>query len=78
MTVVQSKDTYFCLAMAGLMVFSVAYCFDGVNTQLFKLNIRLYKLIMVIGVVLYIGFIGISLVLKYLTYSSPNFDLGLF
>lgn len=78
MTVVQSKDTYFCLAMAGLMVFSVAYCFDGVNTQLFKLNIRLYRLIMVIGVVLYIGFIGISLVLKYLTYSSPNFDLGLF
>ncbi len=74
----QYDNTFYCLLVAGLMVFSVAYCFEGVNTQLIKIHSVTYKLILAIGFVTFVGVIGGSLVLKYLTYSSPNFDLGLF
>lgn len=74
----QYDNTFYCLLVAGLMVFSVAYCFEGVNTQLIKIHSVIYKLILAIGFVTFVGVIGGSLVLKYLTYSSPNFDLGLF
>ena len=73
----QYDNTFYCLLVAGLMVFSVAYCFEGVNTQLIKIHSVTYKLILAIGFVTFVGVIGGSLVLKYLTYSSPNFDLGL-
>ncbi len=74
----QYDNTFYCLLVAGLMVFSVAYCFEGVNTQLIKIHSVTYKLILAIGFVTFVGVIGGSLVLKYLIYSSPNFDLGLF
>ncbi len=74
----QYNNTFYCLSVAGLMVFSVAYCFEGVNTQLIKISSVAYKIILIVGFLAFVGFIGGSLVLKYLTYSSPNFDLGLF
>ena len=68
----QYDNTFYCLLVAGLMVFSVAYCFEGVNTQLIKIHSVTYKLILAIGFVTFVGVIGGSLVLKYLTYSSPK------
>jgi hypothetical protein len=73
-SVVENPDTYFCLGVAALMLFTVIYvCDRSITISKTAVNI----LLAAAGIV-FVVFTGGCTALRVLTYSSPNFDLGLF
>lgn len=78
MCVVQYEDIYFCIGMTALLGFSVCYCVKDISIDRISASKPFFITVMVILGVFFVAFTGGCTVAKYLSYSSPNFDLGLF
>lgn len=78
LSVMEYGDLYFGIGLAALMTFTVAYCFKDVQTEHIKLNVHVYRAVMILAGVFFVAFTGGCTVARYLTYSAPNYDFGLF
>jgi uncharacterized membrane protein len=76
--VYEHADLYFAIGMTGLMIFSICYCFMGVNTEKLQMNAVTFRIIAIATGVCFVIFTGGCTALRYYTYAAPNFDLGLF
>lgn len=74
----QYQDLYFCIGMVCLMGFSVAYCMKDTDTSRIGLKRPVFITGAIVCIILFVLFTGGCTVYKYLTYRSPNYDLGLF
>lgn len=76
--VVMDTDIYFCIGMTALLAFAVCYCVK--DRSALPANISRTALIvgMIVLGVLFVVFTGGCTIVRYLSYSSPNYDLGLF
>jgi uncharacterized membrane protein len=74
-TVIQNQDTYFCLGIMALMLFTIVYACDSYSITLNKGTVNI---LLLFSGIIFVAFTGGCTALRVLTFSSPNFDLGLF
>lgn len=74
----QVDNVFFICGMIALMTFSVTYCFKDTDTSTISIPHKLYIGIMIVSAIIFTVVIGTYMVVRYLSYSSPNFDMGLF
>lgn len=76
--VIQYDDIYFVAAMVALVSMSVIYYagYAGINS--ITLTKKNYIVIIAVSTALYVCFVGFCMVTRYLSYGSPNYDMGLF
>ncbi len=72
------RNIWFCIAVTALMGLVAAYVFQGVRTAVTEMNVHIYRTCIAAAGVLFVIFTGGCTVLRYFTYSAPNFDCGLF
>lgn len=73
-------DTYFCLGIALLLTLSGNYMVKNrlINIDGLRFSKKTSILISIVFAVMFAAFTAGVTVLRYLTYSSPNFDFGIF
>jgi uncharacterized membrane protein len=76
--ILEYKNIYFCVGCVLLMTLSASYCFRGMGAQKLEISSVARKVISVVAGLLFVGFTGGCTAMRYLTYSAPNYDLGLF
>ena len=77
-SVLQNNDIYFVVAMSALTVMAVIYCIRYAGIVHINMSKKSYIIIMAVSGGLYILFVSFCMVTRYLSYGSPNFDMGLF
>ena len=78
MSVVNYTDIYFCVGMTALLGFAVCYSVKDVHLNEVSFPRWVFVSSMVLFGILFVAFTGGCTVVRYLSYSSPNYDLGLF
>lgn len=76
--VLEHSDVYFTVGMVALLSLAVVYCFTDMDVS--KVVMPKWAFIAIISafVAIFVGLVGSYMVMKCLSYSAPNFDMGLF
>ncbi|MDO5403197.1 MAG: DUF2079 domain-containing protein [Eubacteriales bacterium] len=76
--VVNHTDIYFCIGITALLGFAVCYSVKDIAVCRANVSKTVFVIIMAVLGMLFIAFTGGCTIARYMSYSSPNFDLGLF
>ena len=76
--VMQTPDVYFCLGLTALLIFSVSYAAEDIDTSKIFIKKGMLRAILIISGGFFILFTGGCTALRVLTYEAPNYDCGLF
>ncbi len=76
--VILYDNVYFCLFMTGIVLLSLMYCIRGIELSAVKINACEFAAALVFLALIPAVFIGVYTVSRYLTFSSPNYDFGIF
>lgn len=72
------EDAYFCLFMTGVVLLVLMYCIRGVDFKKAQTGKCAYAAGLVLLALIPAVFISAYTVSRYLTFSSPNYDFGIF
>lgn len=76
--VIQEDDIYFVAGMVALAAMAIVYYARYAGISKVTISKKKYIIIISIAAVLYISFVSFYMVTRYLSFKSPNFDMGLF
>lgn len=77
-SIVMKQDMYFAAGLTLLMTFCTIYCLDGIELDRVKVDGKSLKIILAISALLFVLFASACGICRYLSYSTPNFDFGIF
>ncbi len=76
--VLQYNDIYFVAGMVALVSIAIFYGIHYSKPGIIDIPERAYIIIMAAAAVMYVLLVSVYMVTRYLSYNSPNYDMGLF